>query len=253
MRYPSNSLRQVICRMDFPALLGFTDSLPSGLKSTLRSVLPVAEMKPVRFGNLAVTVGIQTQVESDMQEGVQWTFHSSDRTRRLTIGPTFMTLEFDEYLDFPDFQNVLVQAIKALSGSVPAIEANRLGLRFINEIELPNGNPLNWSGYINARLVKLQSAIPASASARRTLGLVEFANDDIRFRFQFGMPNPDYPAPIRRRLFVLDYDAYVESGVAFDRWPEEADRLNRVIYDVFEDSIGDRLRKAMLRSPTKAS
>jgi uncharacterized protein (TIGR04255 family) len=76
------------------------------------------------------------------------------------------------------------------------------------------------------------------------MSVVEMRLDRIGLRFQFGMPNPDFPAPIRQPLFVLDLDAYANGLEAADV-ASHLDNAHGHIQAVFEDSITDALREVM--------
>ena len=79
----------------------------------------------------------------------------------------------------------------------------------------------------------------------RVFEIVEFNYGDSQLRCQFGMPNPDYPAPIRRKLFVLDLDAYRTGLMDPDEVPDLLDDFHARIKEIFEQSITDGLRRLM--------
>jgi uncharacterized protein (TIGR04255 family) len=73
----------------------------------------------------------------------------------------------------------------------------------------------------------------------------EFMKNDNRIIFTFGTPNSEYPEPISRKEFLLDYnvsyDDLLEISDVFDKIKE----FNEIISDMFENSIGDELRAKM--------
>ena len=79
----------------------------------------------------------------------------------------------------------------------------------------------------------------------RLFNTVESRYDDLGVRFNFGLPNPDFPALIRRRVFVLDIDAYVQGAQDRNDIVANMDRAHDRIQQLFEESITDELRTAM--------
>lgn len=44
----------------------------------------------------------------------------------------------------------------------------------------------------------------------RSLQVLEMMDGEVGLRFQYGMHNPDFPATIRKQLFLMDFYAYLE-------------------------------------------
>ena len=59
------------------------------------------------------------------------------------------------------------------------------------------------------------------------------------------MPNPDYPAPIKQKLFVLDYDAYCNLLLSYSDIEQYITQFHDKIKLSFEQVISDALRKRM--------
>jgi uncharacterized protein (TIGR04255 family) len=75
--------------------------------------------------------------------------------------------------------------------------------------------------------------------------VAELQSGDIDVRFQFGMPNPDYPAVIKRPQFVLDMDAYVKTSHDLGGSVQYIEQAHSLIQELFERSIADKLRRHM--------
>jgi uncharacterized protein (TIGR04255 family) len=59
------------------------------------------------------------------------------------------------------------------------------------------------------------------------------------------MHNPDYPALIKQKIFVLDYDAYKTGSLSTEEVNHLIPSLHTKISELFEKSIGDKLRGVM--------
>ncbi len=59
------------------------------------------------------------------------------------------------------------------------------------------------------------------------------------------MHNPDYPANIVKKIFILDYDAYCEGAQEKNEILKNLDKFHLKIQQLFEYCIQDELRKVM--------
>ena len=77
------------------------------------------------------------------------------------------------------------------------------------------------------------------------MNLSEFSFDHSLLRFQYGMFNSEYPNPIAKKKFILDYDLYTNEEIDIDSIKDEVHSYNDKITECFENSIGDKLRTLM--------
>jgi uncharacterized protein (TIGR04255 family) len=59
------------------------------------------------------------------------------------------------------------------------------------------------------------------------------------------MPNPDYPAPVKRPLYILDLDASVSQAHDLAEVMPYMENAHNLIQDIYERSITQKLRKKM--------
>ncbi|BCV48515.1 TIGR04255 family protein [Shewanella algae] len=122
--------------------------------------------------------------------------------------------------------------------------SSRIGVRYINSIELTEKNPLEWSEYLNENILGIVS-FHACENISRVFHILEYNFDGQALKYQFGLPNPDYPAVIKKKQFILDLDSYFTG--AFD----EKDiyfcinQCHHKIQELFEKSITDKTRNLM--------
>lgn len=126
------------------------------------------------------------------------------------------------------------------------IEIKRTGLRFINDISLPEGNPFDWAPFINPSLIASLDFPPENRNLSRSMGVIELIRDDHRVLFQFGMYNPEYPNKIARKIFVLDYDCYTTDKLNISEIKDKIGILQKDEEKLFESSIEDGLREKMV-------
>lgn len=126
----------------------------------------------------------------------------------------------------------------------PDIQVKRLGMRFFDEIDLKSeANPTDWRKYLNQDLLGAFALVEDPASLVRAFHVLETKKDDVHLRFQYGMHNPDYPAPIRQKIFILDTDVFVDGLLNLDAIKGYWQTLHDTAHSWFESVITDNFRK----------
>ncbi len=246
IRYQKNFLREVIARIDFlNPLPGMDLALPAPLTEEAIRAFPIPEphdvlSHEVQFGPEGVTKASEERIK-------EWHFHGKERTKTLTIGRQVVLVRHKMYQTYDPIKAEFVRILEQIDNLFPNIQAARIGLRYINQIELTEGNPTDWSAYIAPELLSL-FRFPSDvdqAALSRILHNLELSYDTFNLRCRFGMHNPDYPARIKRKIFILDLDSYVQSVVEVKEISRLLDEFHSTIQRYFEQSITDNLRRIM--------
>jgi uncharacterized protein (TIGR04255 family) len=176
---------------------------------------------------------------------MEWNFHGRNRDKRLTITPQAFFVAYKTYEAYENLRTEFVAMVEVFFSCFEQAQPSRLGLRYINQLDVPGENPLDWRRYINDKLLGLFSYAIQDAEPARIFHNFEAVFPNFNLRFQFGVHNPDYPAPIRRRLFILDYDAYFKGLLEPREISLYLDAYHHAIQALFEQSITDQLRGVM--------
>jgi uncharacterized protein (TIGR04255 family) len=64
-------------------------------------------------------------------------------------------------------------------------------------------------------------------------------------RFQYGLFNSEYPNPIAKREFALDYDCFLQSEMAFSEVPGYLTKFHDEIEKLFRESVTEELLKSI--------
>jgi uncharacterized protein (TIGR04255 family) len=136
--------------------------------------------------------------------------------------------------------------IDAISKIYGEIEIKRTGLRYINDIVLPEGNTFDWTAFINRSLISCLDFVPEKENLSRAMGIIELNRENHKVLFQFGMYNPDYPNSIAQKVFVLDYDCYTTEELKTSDIIGMVDTLQKDEEELFERSIENGLREKMV-------
>ena len=238
--YKRNYLNEVIARIDFVSPIHkLNHELPSKLSERALKNFPILEPKQ----GIAAEFQLSPKItEHKNIEFTEWNFYGKEREKRLVIYNNAVYMVYNVYPKYELFRNDFVEIIEVLFTEIPEVVANRLGLRYINNFEIPNGDPFKWDEYINEYLISSLRFVQDKNLISRAFNNLEYNFEDFNLRFQFGMPNSDYPAPIRKKHFVLDYDAYHQGLQTMQEIPSNLDRYHTKIQSLFETGITDKLR-----------
>jgi uncharacterized protein (TIGR04255 family) len=241
--YKRNFLTEVIARIDFVSPLdAVAKELPKAFSKVALMHFPIDEPKPAFAQELLVS---EKEIATRRQEFMEWNFHGRNRDKRLTLTPQAFFVTYKKYEAYENLRTEFVAVVEVFFSCFEQAQPSRLGLRYINQLDVPGENPLDWGRYVNDRLLGLFSYSVQDAEPARIFHNFEAVFRNFNLRFQFGLHNPDYPAPIRRRLFILDYDAYFNGLLEPREISSSLDVYHDAIQALFEQSITDQLREVM--------
>jgi len=247
--YQRNFLTTVVLKLDLEPL----PALQTHAQARTPFTDQVATQFPVILGLPVGTITVNmSPTASGIQQqllGMQWEHRKTPGgTKALVLGPSHLSLEYGkgDFDHFPPFQADFEVGFNALRQCFPDVHVVRVGLRYVNQISLAEGNPLDWEGIIAAPLVSsVKAALLQGTALARSMHQVHMRNGDVNTLFHYGIVNPEYPAPVTRREFILDLDCYRQEAIALaDVLPIVAG-LNETCEQVFENSIEDGLRNQL--------
>jgi len=241
--YQKPFLNEAIARIDFVAPLeGFEQSFPIKLANVISTHFPISEPTESIAQELQLTADAVHHRQSRFK---QWNFYGKEREKQVTIAAPFLFVSYKRYSTYEDMKANFSAVLSAMKRVSPDAKAGRFGLRYINNIEIDGlPNATTWNDYISGKLLETLSFFDEK-HLTRLFHIAEVKYDDVDVRFQFGMPNPDYPAIIKRPLFVLDFDAYVQTAHDLDECIQYMEKAHTIIQKLFEESITDKLREKM--------
>lgn len=250
MHYNENYLSNVILKLDFPQVDVLLKEDKPEFSEDIADRFPEATSQQLSQMQFSMQIG-QPAGFSQQALGYKWDHRNEpDGKKVVVLTPTWLSLEYNPgpnaYDHFPEFRENLEAIFAAFTNRYGVEHFTRLGLRYINEIVLPQGDPLDWNGLINEQLVTSVKAGEAeNTELTRSMHQYSGKRDDISFGFVYGIKNPEFPNSVARREFVLDIDCYVagviETGEALDR----ITALNALCSEIFENSIENGLREIM--------
>ncbi len=247
--YRKSFLKQVIAKVDFATQLSVGKAVPQKLLHSIVQHFGIVE-PPQQLQNHQVIFN-QGVVQSNQTTVDQWSFFSKDRSRQLTFSPLSLFVSYNTYSSYEQTKGHFGAAMDGLSQSFPDTMVARFGLRYINQIEIDVRNPTTWEGYFAESLLASRAFLREGEEIARLITVTELNYEELALRFQYGMPNPDFPARIKRPFFVLDFDAYVSQAHALSEVLTYMDSAHGHIQDLYERSITNELRGKMDARPVQ--
>lgn len=242
--YKSHFLTNVLFRVDFPKILELTEQKPpSKFQEKISDKYPIVkevegEIQKYQFKKALGCV--------ETEKKVSWEFSNKEKTKRVFVDSDFVFVEYLKYEHFDDLFRDVKLIFETLVDLYPVRITNRVGLRYINQIKIGSGDPIDWNGLIDPSLFSVQREfISGENNLLRSMHYLELKEEEYNLKFQFGLFNSEYPNPISRKEFILDYDCSTNEEIDISKIFGKAKEFNKIIHEWFEKSIQDGLREIM--------
>lgn len=253
MKYKKHFLSSVIMRVDF---VSEENSIKQALISNVRNIcienFPIYEERKVEKQQFVVNNVLDKQKTDTYKETFfEWHFFGNNREKELCIASNCLFIEYKDYINYDDSKQQFINIIKTLIEYYPNIKINRIGLRYINHIDLPSINKTRkdwydyWKKYISVNLLCGLKIADEDNAITRNMNTLEMNYNDHMLRFQYGIYNQDYPAPNKKNSFIIDTDIYKTGLYETEDVKNAIDEYHRQANEWFEKSISENLRKIM--------
>lgn len=245
MKYKRNFLNKVIVRIDFLNKISLlNEQIPKNISNVIQSYFPIVEPRESILSELQIKAPNIEELKS--KKILDWNFYGKNRKKHLHINWENMFIVFFEYNSFGELKNHFLDiAEKLFENFSNELQVKRLGLRFINSIEVSSKNPFYWGSYLNTNLLSIFKITKDKKQIARAFNNLEINFGDFLLRFQYGMHNPDFPAPIRKKIFILDFDAYSNILFGINEIEATLPIYHEKIVEYFEKSIKDGFRRKL--------
>lgn len=244
--YAKPFLKEVILRLDFvPNTLNIASGVLGSIsKAALRS-FPILEEQEVVEQQILFNPTLADSPQGKTIKTTNYIYHGKNREKSLTIAGDLLVVQVRSYKSYDGFLKSILPILRVLEEQTPDLETHRIGFRFVNSIEIEKGDPLEWKDYINEKMLGVIDITDDRKRIKRAFNVVEYAYDDLNLKHQFGVVNPDYPAVVRRKQFILDLDCSLTGPNAITDAEGFLNSAHAVIQKHFELSITDETRKLM--------
>ena len=249
MQYENNYLTDVIFRIDFDKPVIGSKKLTDDFYNLIKDVFPKrAIVQGTVLHAQIVSQKDGNKFTQSQQKVTNYRFWDESQKKILMLEPsTDINLVFKVYKNSRELKDVINLIIDATIKVYGDIKNKRIGLRYLNDIVIPEGNSFDWVPFINRSLISSLDFRLDEDKLTRSMGTMELSRDDHKVLFQYGMYNPEYPNYIAKKAFVLDFDCYIEGMLKnASEIRETVEILQKDEESLFERSIEDGLREKMV-------
>ncbi len=246
-KYKQNFLKQVLVRVDFQKPLeSYEKGLNPAVEEAIKTTFPTLVEHKIKQQSILFESG-QTKVSSIDQ--ILWTYYTKNKEKHTRIDPTDFYIQYDKYYSFKQLKKDFKLVFDSLIKNYIELNITRIGLRYIDEIEIKQEQDVfDWKQYFKPNLLSALS-IPARKDKNfisRAFSNLEFNYKDHNLKLKYGMFNPDYPSTIKKKIFILDSDAYKRDNIQNEDIYCVLNQLHDTISYWFEKRlITDGLRRFM--------
>lgn len=241
--YGKSFLKQVIIRIDFASPLEKLEKGPPA-----RFVTPIAKSFPIIEPTDVMTAEVAVNPQGIAHKQVterQWNYFSRDRDTQLALAPSNAFIVYKKYTTYENTKEQFGTLVDALGAVYPGTIVSRFGLRYINNIDGLVQDATQWKDFVNDDLAAARDFFDHDDVLTRLVSIAELKYEAMAIRFQYGMPNPDFPAPIKQPMFVIDIDASVVEAHELGQTMAYMDKAHVHVQSLFERSIKNTLREKM--------
>lgn len=250
INYKKTFLNQVIVRVDFLQFLETEKLFCDSIEKVILKEFPRRGMdQKLRFNTINVVFdpndSNQANTQNESLEGIQREYNKGKN--KLILSNKFIIYEINDYDTF-DFHFQVFQTILATLYQKQRLTTARIGIRYINifATETIKLRKNMFSPEISATFNAKEFVSENGSQLIRAMSINEYQVSNMILKFRFGMFNPDYPNPLIKDSFSLDYDCFTTEPLeAMDDVLRSIVNGHNAIQELFESSITDNLRKVL--------
>jgi uncharacterized protein (TIGR04255 family) len=256
--YPNPLVVLVALEVRHPATSSIARAAQTKIKQLLAREVPL--LRTATMVNVQATAGAAPDVTTERAPR----YVSRDQTTAVTFRSEAVVIETTRHEGYKRLRDLAALVFEARQAVEPVDGVERLGLRYINEIRVPeNGNgTASWEPWVDPTLLG-----PSLVGSRLGLevewqGIAVFDNGpDKSIVLRYG-PREGYavdpagdlkrPAPPPGPFFLMDIDSFWTPSGDVPEFDVQAlltacDDLHKPVRTLFESLITERLRKEVLR------
>lgn len=266
--YPSAPVVLVTLELRHPLSDRLANSEQRSLKRFLTDHAPI-----LRSGQMQTVQLTASSAGSDQQIDTEHFPRFVNRTGTLTVSyrQTAVVLETTAYPGWDKFKAIAIDAFTARMQVSPVDAVERIGLRYIDEVRVPNGeNPINWTNWLSDSVMAPSPPDDVALPLAQWQGVAIYGTQPghmmlMRYGPQNGLAvnleggdlrraQPADPGP----FFLIDIDSFwTPSGglpeVDAERVMATCNEVHQPVRRLFESLVKDKLRDEVFGNARSAA
>jgi len=228
-----NFLKQVILRLDLLGEIDRSQQVLDDIKRDVTDIFPDFETRDLVSVEMTID---QSQKTTKERRYKSFVFSNNITNNSLVLEPSAIIFDIKKYNNYEEFKGLVQKVIQNLGEQTSSIKVSKTGLRYINQIIINEGDPFNWINLIKEPLICSLNFIEDRSELSRSVGVMELNKSDYYVRFQYGWFNSEFPNPIAKKEFLLDYDCYFDNESDVSSIISQINILHEEIKNLFEQS-----------------
>lgn len=243
VQYENNPLVEVVCQVRFPTILSIEEQLPTKFQERIREALPLFE--ELKQALIPINpAGAELVVKEQIQHSRIFRFATSDGVSSLSLTRSFLALSTSRYSRYEKFAELFKLGWDALLEICDPLYATRIGLRYIDHLQLSMLFPENtsWARMLNPVLSEELEALGlADTIEERTSEWKIGLPNDVKIKMRHGLIRNDQG----KELYSIDSDFFVEVRRELNQIDAILSELNLYSRRIFRWAISDELHDAL--------
>ena len=241
IRYEKNFLSNVVVQINFSPVKRFIEEVPKDIIEKLNNDGYIFQQSQSREVQMNMETGARIETIIPV-----WVFKAKNDNLVIQLTQNLLKFDFTKYRNFENLLGHVKKVTSLMNNDLNTI--SRLGLRYINQIDLDETNPLDWKAYINESLISSIEDWCASSKNKiaRAMNQIVINEDNYTLNFNYGIYNPIFPNTVIQKQYILDFDCFGKN-IDFVDLENSLQEYNLAITESFEKSINEQLREKMVR------
>lgn len=224
-------LKQVIIKIDFQKESNIIKEIDKNLEQEILKSFKLKEPKELKWIDFQLT---WNEIKQNKIDKTKWFYYDENHKNICKIMETALLLIINEYEGYEKLKKLWSNIVSSFFNAYPNVQVIRFWLRYINSIEL-NDDKSKWKEIINENLLTNLDIWFNNLS--RLFTVVNENNDWIITNFQYWFYNSDFPSVIKKHVFTLDYNMFINWIISKDDIISYTDDFHIRIKDLFNKSI----------------
>lgn len=241
--YSKNFLKEVIFKIDYSPIVLISKEISSDFQEKMRQDLLSLERQELT--QFSTTFEPSGTGKSETTKKPLYVFWNKEKSIKISLSEAFISFESPSYGNFESFKFMIENVYNNFYQYYKPLNITRIGLRYINQISIKEGNPFDLDNYISPVLTHtLSNFFNDKTELARAIHQFTLNKGEYVLLFTYGILNGFFPARISQKEFLLDYDCST-NNVNEQNISQYLEDYHREIQLLFEKSIQDELRKLM--------
>lgn len=236
-RYSNAPIIEAVCEFRFPPSTGWDLTIPGLLYEKMSSEFRNKEQRLIH--EVEITKGPEG-LQQQIRTNERILFLTDDRKAFVQIGPHLLAINcLKPYPTWSGFKPKIAMAFQALTDVVNVTGIQRIGLRYINRIEIP-GHNVDLGEYFEFRPL-LGRTLPQDVTSLIVGCVLPFVEGRDSCKVQLTTAVPEKP---NESAFILDLDYFLtrDGSIKVNRALEWIEEAHQEVEKIFEGCLSENLK-----------